>query len=257
MRAHYYCDKTLGFSCQFESGCIFMSGCARAQRTEINKNNELIVEISGRDRMARDFISIIKNRRSIKEYSSKEVSNELLSRILEAGRWAPSAHNAQPWRFITIRDPSMKKRLALAMASRWDRDMRKNGLPKEQRENLIKTSVERFENVPVIIIVCLTVENMDEYPDDRRKKIEYVMAVQSVAAAIENMLLAAHGEGLGSCWFCAPLFCQDVIRMILKIPQHVDPQALITLGYSAYTPNVPPRKTLEEIVHQDHWRHTT
>jgi coenzyme F420-0:L-glutamate ligase/coenzyme F420-1:gamma-L-glutamate ligase len=228
----------------------------RALRTEINKNNELIVEISGRDKMARDFISMIKNRRSVKEYSSKEVPNELLCRILEAGRWAPSAHNAQPWRFITIQDPSIKKRLALAMASRWDRDMSKNGLPKEQRENLIKTSVERFENVPVITIVCLTVENMEKYPDDRRKKIEYIIAVQSVAAAIENMLLAAHGEGLGSCWFCAPLFCQDVVRMILKIPQHVDPQALITLGYPADRPNPPPRKSLEEILHQNHWRNT-
>jgi len=207
--------------------------------------------------MSVNLLDIIKNRRSVKEYSPKKVSNEVLFRILEAGRWAPSAHNAQPWRFIVIHDSATKQRLAKAMASRWDKDMGKNGISKEQRESLIKASVERFENAPIIIIVCLTMENMDEYPDDRRKKIEYVMAVQSVAAAIENTLLAAHGEGLGSCWFCAPLFCQDVVRKILKIPQHVDPQALITLGYPADRPNPPPRKTLEEIVHQDRWRHTT
>jgi len=207
--------------------------------------------------MSVNLLNIIKNRRSIQEYLSKEVSNEVLFRILEAGRWAPSAHNAQPWRFIVIQDFATKQKLAKAMASRWDRDMSKNGISREQREILIKASVERFENAPIIIIVCLTMENMDEYPDDRRKKIEYVMAVQSVAAAIENMLLAAHGEGLGSGWFCAPLFCQDVVRKILKIPQHVDPQALITLGYPAYKPTTPLRKTLEEIVHQNHWRHTT
>ena len=202
------------------------------------------------------FLDIIKDRRSIKEYSPKKVSNEVLFRILEASRWAPSAHNAQPWRFIVIQDSALKQKLAKAMASRWDRDMNKNGVSREQRESLIKTSVERFENAPTIIIACLTMEKMDEYPDDRRKKIEYVMAVQSVAAAIQNMLLAAYGEGLGSCWFCAPLFCQDVVRKILKIPHHVDPQALITLGYPAYRPNPPPRKPLEEIVHQDRWRHT-
>jgi len=207
--------------------------------------------------MSVNLLNIIKNRRSIQEYLSKEVSNEVLFRILEAGRWAPSAHNAQPWRFIVIQDFATKQKLAKAMASRWDRDMSKNGISREQREILIKASVERFENAPIIIIVCLTMENMDEYPDDRRKKIEYVMAVQSVAAAIENMLLAAHGEGLGSGWFCAPLFCQDVVRKILKIPQHVDPQALLTLGYPAYKPTTPLRKTLEEIVHQNHWRHTT
>ena len=207
--------------------------------------------------MSLNLLNVFRSRRSVKEYSPKEISNEVLFRILEASRWAPSAHNAQPWRFIVIQDSATKRKLAKAMASRWNKDMSKNGLPKEQRESLIKASVERFENAPIIIIVCLTMEDMDEYPDDRRKKIEYVIAVQSVAAAIENMLLAAHGEGLGSCWFCAPLFCQDIVRKILKIPQHVDPQALITLGYPADRPNPPPRKTLEEIVHQDHWRHTT
>ncbi len=206
--------------------------------------------------MSLNFLRVFRSRRSVKEYLPKEVSNEVLSRILEASRWAPSAHNAQPWRFIVMQDSALKQKLAKAMASRWHRDMNKNGVPKEQRESLIKASVERFENAPVIIIACLTMENMDKYPDDRRKKIEYVMAVQSVAAAIQNMLLAAYGEGLGSCWFCVPLFCQDVVRKILKIPQHVDPQALITLGYPVNKPTPLPRKPLEEIVHQNHWKHT-
>ena len=207
--------------------------------------------------MSLNLLNVFRSRRSVKEYLPKEVSKEVLFRILEAGRWAPSAHNAQPWRFIVIQDNTTKQRLAKTMASRWGKDMRKNGISKEQRESLIKASVERFENAPIIIIACLTMENMEEYPDARRKKIEHIMAVQSVAAAIENMLLAAHSEGLGACWFCAPLFCQDAVRKILKIPQHIDLQALITLGYPADRPNPPPRKNVEKIVHQDHWRHTT
>jgi len=205
--------------------------------------------------MSLNLLDIIKDRRSVKEYSSREVSKEVLFRILEAGRWAPSAHNAQPWRIILIRDSALKQKLAEEMASRWNEDMSKNGIPERHRESLIKTSVERFGNAPVLIVAFLTMESMDEYPDARRKKIEYVMAVQSVAAAIENMLLAAHDEGLGSCWFCAPLFCPDVVRKTLKIPKHVYPQALITLGYPANKPNPPPRKPLEEIVHQDCWGH--
>jgi F420 biosynthesis protein FbiB-like protein len=129
----------------------------------------------------------------------------------------------------------------------------KNGIPKEHRESLKEASVERFGNAPIIIVVCLAMEDMDEYPDDQRKKIEYVMAVQSVAAAIENVLLAAHGEGLGSCWFCAPLFCPDVVRKTLKIPRHIDPQALITLGYAVNKPNPPPRKSLENVIYEDRW----
>ena len=206
--------------------------------------------------MSLDLLNVITNRRSVKEYSPKKVSEEAIFRVLDAARWAPSAHNAQPWRLIVIQDFATKQRLSRAMANRWNKDMSKNGVSKNQRESLLRASVERFEKAPIIIIACLTMENMDEYPDEQRKKIEYVMAIQSVAAAIQNMLLTAHGEGLGSCWFSAPLFCRDVVRTILKIPQNVDPQALITLGYPAYRPDAPPRKPLQEIVHQNRWRHT-
>jgi coenzyme F420-0:L-glutamate ligase/coenzyme F420-1:gamma-L-glutamate ligase len=203
--------------------------------------------------MSLNLIDIIKERRSVKKYKAKEVSKEVLLRILEASRWAPSAHNAQPWHFIVIKDPATKHRLAEAMAKRWNNDLSKNGIQKEQRKSLVEASVKLFENAPVITIACLTMENMDEYPDNQRKKIEYIMAVQSVAAAIENVLLAAHGEGLGSCWFCAPLFCADVVRKTLKIPGQIDPQALITLGYPANKPNPSSRKLSEDIIHQDFW----
>jgi len=205
--------------------------------------------------MSLKLLNVFRSRRSIKEYSPKKVSNEVLFRILEATRWAPSSHNAQPWRFIVIQDSKSKRKLAENMASRWNKDMNKNGVPKKQRESRVKASVKQFKRAPVVIVVCLAMEGMEEYSDDRRKKIEYVMAVQSVAAAIENMLLAAHIEGLGSCWFCAPLFCKNIVRKTLKIPGHVDPQALITLGYAANKPNPPPRKLLEKIVYQDCWGH--
>jgi F420 biosynthesis protein FbiB-like protein len=203
--------------------------------------------------MSSNLLQIIKDRRSVKEYLPRKVSKEILFRILEAGKWAPSAHNAQPWRFIVIRDSAIKQKLAKDMACRWNEDMSKNGLPGKQRESIMKVSTERFGNASVIIVACLTMEDMDEYKDERRKKIEYVMAVQSVAAAIENILLAAHCEGLGACWFCAPLFCPDIVRKTLKIPEHLDPQALITLGYPARKPNSPLRKSLDDIVHQEWW----
>jgi coenzyme F420-0:L-glutamate ligase/coenzyme F420-1:gamma-L-glutamate ligase len=87
--------------------------------------------------MSLNLFDIIKNRRSVKEYSPKEVSKEVLFRILEAGTRAPSAHNAQPWRFIVIRNSALKQKLAEDMASRWDEDMSKNVVPKEHRESLI------------------------------------------------------------------------------------------------------------------------
>jgi coenzyme F420-0:L-glutamate ligase/coenzyme F420-1:gamma-L-glutamate ligase len=204
--------------------------------------------------MSHNLLDMMKNRQSIRKYSSQKISQGVISSILEAVRWAPSAHNSQPWRFIVIQDHNTKKRLAGAMAKRWEKQLKTDGVTQEQRESLIEASIERFTHPPVIIIACMTMEDMDKYPDTGRKKAEFIMAVQSVAAALENLLLAAQSKGLGTCWYCAPLFCQDEVRKILKIPQTVDSQALITLGYTAGKPSRSPRKSLDTVIHQEMWR---
>ncbi|MFH0896619.1 MAG: nitroreductase family protein [Candidatus Bathyarchaeota archaeon] len=204
--------------------------------------------------MSLNILEVIKNRRSIKEYSSKGVSKETLFRVLEACRWAPSAHNAQPWRFIVIRDPIVKQRLAEEMAGRWETDLDGDRIPLKKRKSLIGASIKQFSGAPVIVIACLTMEDMDKYPDKNRKKIEYLMAVQSVASAVNNILLAAHSADLAACWFCAPLFCPDAVRKTLKIPERMEPQALITIGYSAKKLDPPLRRALKDIIHEEYWR---
>jgi len=67
------------------------------------------------------------------------------------------------------------------------------------------------------------------------------------------MLLAAHALGLGACWFCAPLFCPDVVKKVLRLPSDLEPQALITLGFPAEEPKPPPRKPLSEVVRWNYW----
>jgi F420 biosynthesis protein FbiB-like protein len=203
--------------------------------------------------MASNRIDFLKNRRSIRKYQPKEISERILNKILEAATWAPSAHNSQPWRFIVVKDSTLKMKLARAMVKHWKRDLAKDRVSEEDRENLAEASVDRFSNAPIIIVPCLTMTEMHHYSDKSRQKIEFTMGVQSVAAAIENMLLAAHALGLGACWFCAPLFCPETVRKVLNIPSSDKPQALITLGYPAYRPEPPPRKSLKEIVHLNGW----
>lgn len=194
------------------------------------------------------FYEIVKGRRSIRVYERREVPKDVLSRILEAARWAPSAHNAQPWRFITIYDYDIKRRIAKAMADVWLEDLKKDGIPEGEALKIVEEeSIKRFTESPVLIVVCLTMRDMDKYPDERRMRAEHTMAVQSVAAAIENMLLAAHVEGLGACWVCAPLFCQDVVREVLKLPSDFEPQAIVTLGYPLEKREPPHRKSLSEV----------
>lgn len=200
-----------------------------------------------------DIMDSVKKRRSIRKYASRKVSTDILRQVLEAARWAPSAHNAQPWRFIVLTDMSLKRELSEAMADVWVADMTKDGTPFEARENQRKASVERFTRAPVLIVACLTMKDMLRYADESREKSERDLAVQSLGAAVQNMLLAAHANGLGACWFCAPIFCKETIRRILKIPDDVEPQALITLGYPVEKPTAPSRKLLENYSYLDYW----
>ncbi|MCS7120401.1 MAG: nitroreductase family protein [Nitrososphaerota archaeon] len=203
--------------------------------------------------MTQEFLELIKTRRSVRRYTEKDVDLKFLSKVFEAARWAPSAHNSQPWRFIIINDSMIKRRLAESMAMEWDKALMRDGVPYEIRRSLIKDSIARFTAAPVLIIACITMSGMDHYPDEERKRCEHIMATQSLGAAIQNILLLAHSEGLGSCWYCAPLFSQDTVRKVLGIPPDVEPQAVITIGYPAEWPTPPTRKKLEEFVFINSW----
>ncbi|MGH7123088.1 MAG: nitroreductase family protein [Stellaceae bacterium] len=171
-------------------------------------------------------------RRSIRRYQANPVPAETLERILAAARWAPSAHNRQPWRFAILTPFHWKNRLARAMGDRLRRDRLADGDPVDAIEQDVARSYARITGAPVVVVVALDMSDMDRYPDDRQRA-EHTMAVQSTAMATQNLLLAAHAEGLGACWMCAPLFCPDVVIEALSLPSAWEPQAIVTLGEAA------------------------
>ena len=177
--------------------------------------------------------AIMKGRRSVRRYAEQPIAPELVQRLLEAAIWAPSAHNRQPWRFAVLSSAETRRALAAAMGERLRADLTADGAAPELIERDVSRSYSRISGAPLAIMVCLSMADMDRYPDGRRNEAEYIMAVQSVAMAAQNLLLAAHAEGLGACWMCAPLFCPDVVRNALNLPADWQPQALITLGYPA------------------------
>lgn len=140
------------------------------------------------------------------------------------------------------------------MGRAWEKDLEKDGVPFEQRRTMMNASINQFKKAPVVVIVCLTMEHMHRYPDVQRQTAEHIMGIQSVAAAIQNLLLMAHAEGLGACWYCAPLFCQKEVRRVLNAPEKIEPMALITMGFPDEKPKPPLRIPLEEIVHENLWR---
>ena len=180
-----------------------------------------------------DLIELIQTRRSIRRYTGEAVPVALVERLLTAATWAPSAHNRQPWRFVVMEDALTKANLAAAMGRRLRRDLAADGLDAAAIERDAGRAYARISGAPLLILLCMTLADMDDYPDARRRGHETTMAAQSVAMAGQNLLLAAHALGLGACWLCAPLFCPDVVSATLALPPDWQPQGLITAGYPA------------------------
>lgn len=168
----------------------------------------------------------IAERRSIRSFSNKPVEEEKLLRVLEAGRLAPSARNMQDWKFVVVKDPGLRRRLAEAARNQ-----------------------EFVGQAPVVIAACGTSDYVMTcgqltYPID-------------VAIAVDHMTLAAVEEGLGTCWIGA--FYEDKVKEILGVPPTIRVVVLLPLGYPAETTKTDkaetkPRKPLEEIVLRDGWK---
>jgi nitroreductase len=170
-----------------------------------------------------DFYETVQRRLSVRSYKPDPVPEDVLNRVLEAGRLAPSAKNFQPWKFIVVKDPAI--RAALVPACRG------------------QTSVGE---APVVICGCAVEEQV-------WKGMGGYWSAEAVdlAIALEHMVLAAAAEGLGTCWIGA--FGEAEVREVLSIPEGVKPIALTPLGYPARESKPRPRKPLSEIVCYDRY----
>lgn len=195
-----------------------------------------------------NLAALLQGRRSVRKYQDRPVSKELLEQVLEAARWAPSPHGRQPWRFVVLTRQESKQLLANSMGETWQQNLEMDRQDAEIVHIRLEKSRERILHAPVVILPCLYLEDLDHYPDKQRQANETIMAIQSIGAAIQNMLLMAYDLGLDGGWMCAPLFCPEVVVKALKLDTRLIPQALITLGYAAADPKRRERLPLDSLV---------
>lgn len=193
------------------------------------------------------FEALANSRRSIRTFSKEPLELELVDRLLSVAARAPSAHNRQPWRFAVLSTPDAKERLARAMGEKLRADRLADGDDAQAVGRDVDRSYRRITGAPVAVLLSLSMADMDSYPDQRRQAAERQMAIQGVAMAGQNLLLAAHAHGLGGCWMCAPLFAPAVVRDTLKLPADWQPQGLVLLGWPADVPKDRGRRSIEEV----------
>ena len=161
------------------------------------------------------MLDLIKTRRSIRRFKPEPIEDETIYKIIEAGTWAPSGKNNQPWKFVVIKDKTIKEKIA-------------------QYTIYSRT----ISNSAVCVVVFLDYE----LSYDRTKD------VQAVGACIQNMLLAAHYLSLGGVWLGEILKNKDKVKSELEVPENFELMAVVALGYPDEKPKAPYRMGLDEVV---------
>ncbi len=182
-------------------------------------------------------------RRSVRQFSPRPVEPALVEEVIAAACLAPSPHHSHPWRFAIL-SADARARLTEAMGKRWRQDLERDGMEEARIRRLLARSRARLAAAPVLILAGVVGQAQRAWPDQRRQRAEELMFVQSVGAAVENLMLAAHARGLGSHWISAPLFCPEAVRLALDLPSDFQPQALVALGYPKEGLRLPPRPPL-------------
>jgi len=158
------------------------------------------------------IVEAIIRRRSIRRYEMKEIQNDVLNKILEAGRQAPSAANRQPFHFIVLTDDKIKRELSKGFFNRF------------------------IKNSAVTIVGCANIGNI----------LTGKWSIVDTTIALQNMVIAANAMGIGSCWIGD--FKEEKVKQLLKIPSEWNVVALVSFGYAAEQPKPKRKKSIKELV---------
>ncbi len=200
------------------------------------------------------FMSLARGRRSIRQFAPRPVGRDNIERVLEAARWAPSNHNRQGWRFLVLEDLAFLQRIAAEVREGLNERLRV--LPDAARPyaaGLVEHGLV-FSGAPVLILAL------------HQQPVRVSAAVLagtanaslisgeplSAAMAVQNLLLAAHALGLGTCVLTAPLLTRERLAGVVPLPPGFDLTCFVALGYPVESPDPPRRKSLEVIAEFQH-----
>jgi len=205
-----------------------------------------------------DIFEALQGRKSIRRFKESPVPDSDVRRILDAGRVAPSAHNTQPWSFLVIKNRAVIKKMGDGVRMMVDKMLPFAESEKQvQRLTAYKnTYYTFFERAPLLIAVFLEAHEGEtekllarmKYSREEIDRLRPLQGLQSVSAAIQNMLLAIHALGYGSCWMTGPLIAQEEFEKILGYGKERFIAALLPVGIPDEKPATLTKKPLEAIM---------
>lgn len=191
------------------------------------------------------LLQVIKKRRSVRVYKAGKVADKQLETILEAGRWAPSGANTQPWEFVVTRDRGKMKKVRRIYDNEWKERKKEDPI---HYKGLKKDYVG---DVSVLVLICGDPRTKQVYlttrqPGDREKLFQ-----ASIANAVEHMMLMAASMGLGTVWVSVREEVEPELRELFKVPQPLRLLWVVPIGHAKSWPKAKPRRKISNFAHRE------
>jgi coenzyme F420-0:L-glutamate ligase / coenzyme F420-1:gamma-L-glutamate ligase len=183
-------------------------------------------------------VDAVTSRRTVRRFADDPVDAEVLRRAVAAAATAPAPHHTRPWRFLRLHDGT-RARLLDAMADRWRRDLRGDGLAEERIERRIARSDAVLRDAPELLLPFVVLDGAHHYPDERRATGERDLFVLAGGAALQNLQIVLSAHGLGAAWISSTAFCPDTVRSVLELEETWTPLGMVAVGRPAGPPPGP------------------
>lgn len=189
----------------------------------------------------------VTQRRTVREFTDEPVDPGAVRRAVAAAVTAPAPHHTTPWRFVLLESEDSRVRLLDAMRDAWVADLERDGKSAESIAKRVRRG-DVLRKAPYLVVPCLVMDGSHTYGDERRDAAEREMFVVAAGAGVQNFLVALAGERLGSAWVSSTMFCRDVVREVLGLPESWDPMGAVAVGHGAVEPGARAARDAEDFV---------